>query len=288
MNILNLRDPAFLKVIGGGGGGPTAGDIAAADWAARVVTNGGAAPGATSIAAQATFYDGLVTDGLLAKFYTLNCYAGDSLIACITPLIVGVGSDPWGNGSFTVTQLSAAGLKGDGGLRWLDTNVNYATGIASANDFGTTIYLSTGANENLRDFGCNDGGYTNVWVCHTSLGTTLSTIDNFSGSNRIAVANSAWAGYLSMNRPDTTHLHVYKANSVTPHATLGSFVGASVGAAPNLKVFLHASNQGGAPAFPCTKTFSFGALHTAMSSAESALLYARVQQLRTDMGGGYV
>lgn len=280
----SIHDPAFLASAAGGPSPPVL------SWSQRVVANGGAAPSQATLDALDTFYAALVAAGLDTKMKVVNVYAPDSLIACLTPFIVGTGSDPWGNiGPFTASELTVDGLKGDGTTMALDTGVLLETEFpAPSNSHGFTVYTFDGLNENKRDGGATDSGAVEQ-LHHLALASTLLNYSTPSGSNVVSVANNNFAGYVCMMRVNATTLEVYRANSGTAHALLGNAVGAKVGSLPAVRSFyVHASNNVGLLAFPCTRRLSFAALHDGLSSAESSDLFDAIQQLRTDFGGGYV
>ena len=83
---------------------------------------------------------------------------------------------------------------------------------------------------------------------------------------------------------------IYNANSYTPHTTLasGSVTDGGDGTGPaykNLLVF--ASDEGSITSFS-QKQFSFIAMGSGISAIQSSNLFSAIQQLRKDMGGGWV
>lgn len=282
------RDIGFLGASISGAGGE-----AASDWANRVVANGGALPSSTIQNALATFYNGLVTAELSEKFYCLNCYAPGDIEAGITPLIVGVGNDPWTNGSgaFGDSHLTVDGLMNpDGTNRWLDTGVVLSSEVVSEDDLGATIYMSEGGNENSADFGANNGAFTEAFVIETALASTNSLLAAFSpASNSLAYANSGYLGYLSFNRQSSTVISAYQANSGTAHALKASQTTTKIVSLPSgLSAFFHATNFNGTAGANSHRRISFGAIHTALDIDQSEALFDLVQQLRVDLGGGYI
>ena len=65
----------------------------AVDWAARVVINGGAAPSSGTILALSKFCYCLDGKSLTSSMLGVCCFVPDSVIAAITPLIVGTGHE---------------------------------------------------------------------------------------------------------------------------------------------------------------------------------------------------
>ena len=109
----------------------------AADWAARVVANGGTVSG-TTLSAVDKFCKAIVSAGIRDRFFRLNLFAGNSdasLVAVRTPLYRG--------------ESSAGTQYGDA----LDTNVNFVEGDYTETGAsggllgnGTSKYLNTGFN----------------------------------------------------------------------------------------------------------------------------------------------
>lgn len=284
MKNFGLRDTGFVGAVAAaatGGGGYSA---FVQDWIDRVVLNGGADPSTGTKDAVETFYQGLVSDGIDSKMVSVILMVPDSVIAATTPLFAVSGNDPWTNtGPFTSSQLTINGLKGDG-TKYLYSGVIPATHLAT-NSAGMTLYTYDGVNESSRDMGASDAGYSYMFVCHLSLPGTGMITDCWNTSGRVTAANSAWQGYTSINR-DAAGMRVYQANSGTPHYLFGS-IGPFGAAFAVFDIYLFCANSGGGPAFPCTKRFSFAAIHQQLSVTESANFYSRIQQFRTDIGGGY-
>jgi hypothetical protein len=103
------------------------------------------------------------------------------------------------------------------------------------------------------------------------------------------------AGYYSLNRVSTTDLRLFYAKAATPHAQQGAtyvtpdtttFVGSN-DFLPFFGLWLFDSDIMYSADFS-SNTLSFAAIHNGFSAAQSELLYAAVQILRTAFGGGYV
>ena len=279
----SIHDPAFLARATESHGSGTL------SWAARVVANGGAAPSETTLNALDVFWDALVAAGIDSKMKVVNIYAPDSLIACSTPYLVGTGSDPWTNiGPFTSSELTVDGLKGNGTSMAWNTGVLLETEFpAPSNSHGYTLYTFDALNQDKRDGGATDSGGVEQ-LHHLALSSTLLNYSTPSGTNVVSIANNLFAGYVCMMRVSSTDLEVYRANSGTAHALLGSYSGAKVGTLPAVRPFyVHGSNNVGTLAFPCSRRLSFMALHTHLTSGQSSDFFDAVQQLRTDLGGGY-
>lgn len=252
-------------------------------WAARVVTNGGAAVSGATVSAVNTFYNGLVSNSLLSKMISVNVIAPDNLIAAITPLIVGGGNDPWTNNGFLPADITINGLQGSG-TKYLNTGVNPSTAMPDNTQGGMTVYNRTSANQSWVEGGAHIGA--GILAFAISYSDSNCYWDCFDGAlGRIAVANGGWRGFLSCTRRSLTDSKVYRANGVTPFAQLGTS-GTGGGARPNGNVYLFAQNLNGAPDSYAARQISFFAIHLGLTSAESQSLYNLVVSLRTAFGGG--
>lgn len=292
---MRLRNFAFLAGVTRPPAAPSE-DPVVTDWAARVVTNGGAAPSAGTRTALDTFYKGLVADGLSSVFHTLNCMVPDSLAACLTPLIKTQGIDPWGNTPNAAVPFSAASLSVNGlignGTSYLSTNVSAA--VFNKSSYGITVYIYDGTNDNTsRDMGTmGDNSYNYPILLYPSFASTCywDFVTN-AGFTRIFTAQTpSYQGYLHACY-HANNAYVYKANSGTAHTQLmtgGPYTDAA--SLPDSWMYFFSVSTGPnnySASYPTAKRFSFCALSAGLTAVQSAALYARVQQMRTDLGGGY-
>jgi hypothetical protein len=261
-------------------------------WAARVVTNGGAAPSAPTVAAISTFCYALDSASLTSQFLALNVFAPDNLTACMTPLIFNFGHDPWANLNFVGGDLSVNGLKGDGASKYINTFV-HSTNFVSSSNTGVTIYGSVVSNTGV-DFGFSTNDATHRILFILSQGSTTTGQTPSGNVGGISVATLG-AGYYSLNRVSTTDLRLFYAKAATPHAQQGAtyvtpdtttFVGSN-DFLPFFGLWLFDSGIMYSADFS-SNTLSFAAIHNGFSAAQSELLYAAVQALRTAFGGGFV
>jgi hypothetical protein len=261
-------------------------------WATRVVANGGVAPSQATKDAIANFQCGLITDGLDTLMISWNAIVPDNLIAAKTPQLVGTGGDdPWNDGGgFVGGDLTVNGLKATGNpgaAKQMATGLNPTTIYASDNDGGITFYSFD-----------NDGGAnatsgltaTGIMDLQQFAGSTFSDCYG-AGTGRINAADANFTGYVSGNRTAANAHAVYQANSVTPHHTLVSGAGASDTARPNnggpgvgAGINFWAIGSGGTFS---NQRLSFCAIHHGLTSAQSALFFARIQTLRQALGGGF-
>ncbi len=265
-------------------------DPAITDWAARVVSNGGAAPSDATKSALNTFYLGLSSNSILSKMIAVCCFVPDNLIASITPLIKVAGNDPWTNTSFVGGDLTSAGLKGNGSTKYLNTGVVPNSAFASNQDIGLTLYNSSDNTDACEyDISATDNPATlTILSFYHSCGGVDYFDCNDTVQGRTSGADSAFLGYVSGNRTSNTAAAIYKANSSTAHTTVGSSV-VSGGFRPSFALYAYASNRGGTlDGSLSAKRYSYVAIHLGLSSGESSAHYNLVQAMRTSLGGGFV
>ena len=258
-------------------------------WAARVVVNGGAAPSVATINALDIFYKALEAASLISKLVAVNTFAPDNLVASITPLIVGGGSDPWTNYNFVSGDLTSAGLQGNGSNKYLRTGINPSTVYSGSGNFGATAYNMSSSFTSYRpDVGIfSSNAYTSR--LYAPYSTSYSQITSFGGGEAgsgylNSSVLSGYQGYYSGNRLDSSTLVMYQANSSVGHYKAAQSSSA-YGGVPNAEYYVFNSSVN---ASYSDKRLSFVALHWGLTLAESAALYSAVQALRTAFGGGYV
>lgn len=259
-----------------------------ADWAARVVTNGGAAPSAGTLAALNTFVSSLITAGIDSKIFALNPYAPDNLIACLTPLYKAFGNDPWtNNGPFVAGDLTINGLAGNGTTKYLDTGVNASLLGLGNNQAGFSLYCSVGNTTTKSDIGSSNGGTLNTGI---DLFFTTHGARGWSGGSAVTpdTANILRTGFHSINRISNTSLVLYNASSTIPFAVLSQNNALENGLFPNFNIFVHASDLSGAPNQVSNRRYSFFAIHPGFTSTQDQALFNAVQALRVAFGGGFV
>lgn len=257
----------------------------ATSWASRVVINGGASPSSNTVFALSTFCYALDAASLSSKMIAVNCFAPDSLIAAITPLIVGPGNDPWinHNNAFHAGDLTVNGLHGDGATTFLQTGVKPSDMTGQPNSGGYTIYFYTCPSEASTDLAVylspDQAGLFNL------SGTVIFDCWNYS-SGATSVSLPGFIGYVSGNRVSASETHIYAANSGTAHYSAGGSSGAP-GTAPNADLWAWAMNATGTPSYLSTKRLSFIAMHQGLTATASLNFYNAVQALRVALGGGY-
>jgi hypothetical protein len=260
-----------------------------ANWLARVAANGGATPSPATVTALNTFCNALDAHYVAPFIMALDPIVPDSLIAATTPLFLdpASGNDPWTNSNFVSGDLTVNGLLGNG------TTKKLASGFVPSVEFtgtsgGMTIYNFTASGGGTeQDMGENTDG-SNCMQLHIDVaGNAICDCYNDSGG-RITASNSGWKGYLSMNKTASNVFKLYKANSTTAHAQLGSTNTNTSGAPGTVEIYCFARNNGAGGTSFSTKRLSFSAIHFGLTSQQSSDLYNAVQQLRTDLGGGNI
>lgn len=263
-------------------------------WAARVVSNGGSNPSLGTQTAMSHFVDALQAASIWAKMITVNCFvpdgAGISLIAALTPLLVGSGgNDPWTNGgvAFVAADLSVNGLTGSnaGGGKALKTGITHtvigpsAAGISWYAKFVTTQ-------------GFNAGGYDGTWGLMHAAKHSDGKSYAYNGSiasNAIVVNPSPGAGFYSDLRVSATDHKLYFANSGNAFAQIGVTDATNYGGTAFAgTMWTHAENLSAGIQFPASDTLSFIAYHNALTASEASTLFDKVQAMRTAFGGGFV
>ncbi len=266
-------------------------DPAIIDWAARVVTNGGAAPSTGTKDALNTFYLGLVSNSLLSKMISVNCFAPDNSVASFTPLIKVSGNDPWTNSGFIAGDLNIDGLRGHSGSNtYLNTGVVPSTDFSNSTSVGLTIYNSAN-NTDLCEFDigcCANPSNSSLTFYHSCGGTDYFDCYQEDTTGRISGSDSAFLGYVSANRTASNAVAIYKASSGTAHTTVASGSG-SAGTRPAFSIYLYTRNRNGSAegAFSI-KRYSFCGIHLGLTSGESSTFFNLIQAMRTSLGGGYV
>lgn len=98
-------------------------------WRTNVLANGGSVS-ASTMRAVSKFCADIDVAGIRDRFYRLNLFAGDNLLAALVPLFRGPSRTGTQTGNTTDTNVGpfvsgdytlAAGLQGNGSTKWLDT-----------------------------------------------------------------------------------------------------------------------------------------------------------------------
>jgi hypothetical protein len=276
---------------------PQSGAILAADWAARVVVNGGADPTGAETVALAAFYDGLVVDGISSKMIHINHISPNSITAYLTPFLVGGGNDPWvarcGNNHGASLSLTVNGIAASGGnVATEDTGINDSTVYSTDDDGGLVVYVHTTVSEGPADVGYRNDALDHSFFLLTNAGNlkVAACRDQLVGSLAPVDANNQ--GYFSLQRTSHVNLNLYFASSVVAHYSQANSAVGESGVRQNFTFYfngVHSIDHGPTcTGYPSpTKRYSFFAITKGLTSAEDTSLYNRVQTLRTALGGGF-
>lgn len=270
----------------------------ALSWQARVQTNGGSVPSAASVAAISTFCYALDAAGVTSLIITLNVFAPDSFISCLTPLIVGAGgTDPWNNPSnlFQAADLSVNGLQGNGTTKFLATTVNPALNYSNDTSASLFVYESTTDAVTTCPIGCFAAAAANDFALFTnSFGAGIFLFDcwnNTDNQGRCVVnPGPTLAGFYLGTRTASNLSSAYFANSTNPWSLKGTNVGGPIGAHtdPNHDLGIFCINGGGGQFFFSDRKISGAGMGFGMTSAQGQALYNAFQALRQSFGGGFV
>lgn len=255
-------------------------------WATQVVANGGAAPSQSTINAIANFQCGLITDGLDTLMLAWNAVVPDNFTAATTPQLQGTGFALWQPTLLSGADLTINGLTGGAGgsVRYLKTGIAPNAIFPSVNNTGMTLYVFQSQNSaNETTMGCGDAGPTNFYTMYDEL----SGLKYYQEAGAAMTDAGQFNGYISGSRTAANAKAWYKANSVTPHALIASSAAAPVGGMAAQDFWIFTFNQAGVPVAFSSATLSFIAFHKGLTQAQSALFFARIQALRTALGGGF-
>lgn len=274
-----------------------------ADWASRVVTNGGAFPSSSTLTALNNFVSTLVTNGLDTLMSYVLPFPPDSLIAATTPLYkTGFSSavnDPATNHNFVAGDVSVNGLNGNGSTKYLDTgclcstSVYYNAGSPSASTIGMSVYL----------FDAQGSGFICPMAsCNTSSGTECGIELNWAVTPNQPVAYTCYSGtvltggvgggsvgmtgLMSGNRTGLTAAAIYRGTD-SSFTTLGT-TASNLSSPPAFATTVFCRNSQGTKAFFYTGRISFAAIHGALTAAQAQTFFNAVQALRKAFGGGWV
>lgn len=282
--MIRLRNPEFVATLSQ--------NQVSTEWSQRVVANGGPLPSQSTITAMETFRLALISSGLSSKMHSVCVFVPDSLIAATTPLIVGIGIDPWTNNNFTGADLTVEGLMG-GGTRYLDSGVRAKSGFAfnsiTGNAGMTCVITETDGNAAGTNMGYQDGTTHQFLLFAAGIfstsGQTYFTTNGPSGGFNLTFTDWNRCGYVSGNSVSGT-LSVYEASPLRAHALAGSAAVASSPTTTNNTIYVFAANNTGVAGGNRAERMSFAAIHDGLTISESATFAGLIQTLRTSLGGG--
>lgn len=268
----------------------------AANWVARVQTNGGGAPSASTRAAVNTFDLALVTAGIDGRCQYVLMFAPDGLIAATTPLYKVTGNDPaTNNGPFVAGDLTVNGLIGNGTTKWLNSGVKCTDWVAVSTKGGLACYTSTTDQTSTQiDIGNSNGGFNQGMDIrnNSSPGQCQSSFPPSGGSASTVIVNVAnFVGFCLMTRSSGTDHRLYNASSTVVFSQIGSnATNTAAVAMQNTALGIFCEFQAGiTPNFFSKKRHSFDAIFNGgFNASEGQALFNAVQALRVAFGGGFV
>lgn len=254
------------------------------EWARRVVANGGAAPSGNTLRAVASFRASVKS--ILSQIVLCNIFAPDSYYAAMTPLIQGPSAAIW--------PIATPGYPAQSVNGWtmgsvLDPRINAvftpSTSGLSFNNLGIVLYGYDLTDSNGgKDFGASHVATGDGLFFYNSGGNHAAQI----GKVPLTVAGAATNGFYSIQRTSSTNLNMYFANSTNAHASVASDSTLETGDISTLNFPTSMGlNVDGTVGFCSNRIYSFLAITTGMNATDSATLYAAVQQLRVNIGGGF-
>lgn len=260
-------------------------------WAALVVTNGGTNPTSLEQASADRYYRRCLAAGLTTLILSDILMISSSLIGATTPFIfAGAGGQVWVNLSnrFVAGDLSINGLHGNGVDKYLVTPIVPSVAMTNTSA-GVVVYAyQTATLGSGYAMACSDAQNSNHFGLFVLTASTNAYCWRFinAGTDFISAAPTG-RGFLSMQRTAANLLKMYWANSSTAFSAVGTASNAQTGAATNAALFLFNADLTGGPATPSDYTISYAAATLGMTAAQAQSHYNNVQQLRTDLGGGF-
>jgi len=271
------------------------------DWSYRVQKNGGALPSGTTQRALSDFMKGADAYNLTSKMKSVVCFVPDNLIAAITPLVKVVGNDPWTNTNFIASDLTIAGLKGNGSDKYLTTNIkaNQLSALPlPVADSHVVVYVSVGAIEAKVEWGGTDApGSTLSFRLYGHYTTpNVTATQNYGDNTGLNYTQPSavvpYTGYICSNRISSSVIvgsrDIFLASSTLAHSSSISSATLSTTQPTSTGILVFCGSEGGGASNFSTKRYSFASMGNGLTSIESNNLFNLVQTMRRQLGGGYV
>jgi len=273
----------------------------AANWAARVVANGGTVSASTAAAVN-QFCNAIDAEsGLRACFYRLNPHAGTSLNACLVPLYRGqsFGGETFGNtidtntgpfisGDYNETGASG-GLLGNGTTKYLDTGLA-PSNLPSYTSAHIAVYHSqpSGANQTRAWIACRDTATASQIYLSNGMFSTSAVFGQYM-SNATANFNTggsqtgAAGGFRVLSRTAVDRLDNYY-NAVSQANSTINIAGGIVGVTSARPFFIFANNnQGTADSFMNGRVMAYS-IGLGLSQSQVDAYNAAMQAFQTALG----
>lgn len=269
-------------------------DALVAEWVARVVAAGGAVPSANTQTASDTFIKYLKANSIFTKVTVANLFVPDNLTAAYTPLLRGPGLASWTNaGPGTgVVDLTINGLKRNlAGASFLECGILPGAFMTLASGHGS-VYISEGSKVGAQEeWGVSNGAGTNDFRMYGQFNDNLTYSYIFAQVRLLtgAISGGLLTGYICATRTAANRSDLCYASSGSAHASVANDVGVCAvapDAVNTMKIFCSA--LGGVTQGFSEKRLSAVTFGTALTVAESALLFNAIQTFRTSVGGGFV
>jgi len=262
----------------------------ASDWAARVVTNGGAAVSDNTLAAVSNFCGALDAAAIRSLMIAVNVFASDNLIASITPLIKDLGNDPWTNTNFVAADLTIQGLKGNGSNKYLDSGVVANAAFSGVTEGGLSLY-NTFATIPTTQSEMAGGTSTSANILLESRSGANTIFNCFAtGNGQVSGATNLpfGLGFTSGNRTTASAASIYTANSSIAFSEIVTSALTNPQSPQAFSIAVFAANFSNVISRYSGKRLSFAAIHHGLTSAQCENLYNAVQQMRQAFGGGWI
>jgi len=267
------------------------------NWSNNVRLNGGATVSSANVAIVNNCGLQFNTNGLLEAslgayptIVSFNLYMPDNLIAATTPQIYWKGNQPWTSHNFVGGDLTVNGLKGDASSKYLETGVNPSTDLGiNSSALAVYAYAVTAGSGSTFDLAAYAGAGPYGTIVNSKRGSSgnaqgqVQAID----AHGILVA-SPGAGYYCASRTSSSRADLYFANSGNAHASIGNDTAAAA-SNPNTQIgaFCLYTDFSGPILFSDSRQSAAAIMADGYSSANSAKLYAVLQSVRTQLGGGF-
>lgn len=244
-------------------------------WIVRVQAQTSNVSGAHRIYTT-TFVNHLKQWGLRDRVTRVNVYLGTTKDAVKAPLFNGgtPSSTTENFQNFVDGDYTATGLTGNTTTKHILTGIN--GGFGSLNDAHLAIYNQSASDEASYCMGSIDGT-VEVSVLASYSGTSymrMSTATDWG-----SVADSQGVGFYVTTRPSSNSIVQYK-NGVSINST-NTTSGSSW---PSPEVVVHAVNSSGVIAARTSRTLSYYAIGSGISSTQIGPYYKAVQRLQSDAG----
>jgi len=237
-----------------------------------------------------TFWNGIVTDGLDSKLYSVNVLVPDNLSAALTPLLNTGGPSVWVNHGFVSGDLTVNGLIGDASAKYVDTGIKDSTTFASVNDVSFTVYAySINGGGGLQGIASGDDNSGFMIMPSRSGNTQWYDYGAGNGGTGTIHVSNPGAGYFCGTRTASNADAIYWANSGNAHASVVTGSSTPAYALIGQNVYIWGWDAAGSPfgGVYIGDRYSYASIGKGLTSTDSSHQFSRVQTLRTALGGGF-